>query len=381
MVAHDLCTFASGSRIADEMKLGVETCHAFISHLTPESLYLDAGPGDPKAALTEFRDAMDRRRRTASEPDSHFVVLPDHESAWGLGPRLPSTVFNETGERIDSLWVKSTRPDDPDLSTPEAADVAREALTATLAPGSLQEDEPITVSFVTRGDGQPPQFLTIDATTLVGGSRRAGKPQEWSRIVEALRDVERVLAKTRTKALTLVVRAHISGAIAMGRIFNQVGRWQPAVDGRYGYVRPSPIGQYERLRRTIDPQQIGGTDLSCEISLVGQPVFSMAREAIRTYSLELAERLQLSPRTPGELDSEAASLMAAEAAWELRGRITELRPPRTHVFCASPVEIAVLLGYRLTALETDLFLYEREGGRIPTGFGAAGGSRMISPRQ
>ena len=203
--------------------------------------------------------------------------------------------------------------------------------------------------------------MTVDATTLVGGARRAGEPQDWSRIVEALRDVERVLATTTTRDLKLVVRAHISGAIAIGRIFNQVGHWKPAVEGRYGYVAPSPMGEYERLRRTIDPQQIGGRDLSCEIALLDQPVFDMAREAIRAYSLELAERLQLSPRTPGEIDSEAASLMAAEAARELRGRITELRPPRTHVFCASPVEIAVLLGYRLTALETDLFLYEREG--------------------
>ena len=360
VVVHDFCTFASGSRIADEMNLGVEACHALISYLTPESLYLDAEPDAPKPALTEFCHAMDRRRRTSSEPDSHFVVLPITKSL-GSRSEAAATVFAETGESIDSLWVKSTRPDDPNLSTSEAADVAREALTATLEPGSLREGEPVTVSFVTRGDGQPPQFLTIDATTLVGGSRRAGDSQDWSRIVEALRDVERVLARTSSRDLNLVVRAHISGAVAMGRIFNQVGRWQPALEGRYGNVAPSPMGQYDQLRRTIDPQRIDGTDLSCEISLVGQPVFGMAREAIRAYSLELAERLQLSPRTPGEIDSNAASLMAAEAAWELRGRITELRPPRTHVFCASPVEIAVLLGYRLTALGTDLHLYEREG--------------------
>ena len=145
VVVHDLCTFASGSRIADEMKLGVDTCHAFISYLTPESLYLHAAPGAPKPALTEFHDAMDRRRRTASEPDSHFVVLPITKR---LGPRpaAAAAVFKETGERIDSLWVKSTRLDDPDLSTSEAGDVAREALTATLVPGSLREGEPITVS-------------------------------------------------------------------------------------------------------------------------------------------------------------------------------------------------------------------------------------------
>ena len=285
VVVHDLCTFASGSRVAEEMSLGVETCHALLSYLTPNSLYLDVEPGAPKPALVEFCDAMDRRRRAASEPNSHFVVLPITKRL-GTRPEAAAAVFRETGERIDSLWVKSTRLQEPGLSVSEAADLAREALTVTLVPGSLREGEPITVSFVTRGDGQPPQFLTIDATALVGGARRAGDPREWSRIVEALRDVERVLAKTKTRDLILVVRAHISGAITLGRIFNQVGRWQPAVEGRYGYVSPSPMAKYDRLQRAIDQQHVGGRDLSCEISLVGQPVFDMAREAIRTYSLE-----------------------------------------------------------------------------------------------
>ena len=36
VVVHDQCTFASGSRIATEMELGVQTCDAFLT-------YSDAG--------------------------------------------------------------------------------------------------------------------------------------------------------------------------------------------------------------------------------------------------------------------------------------------------------------------------------------------------
>ena len=54
--------------------------------------------------------------------------------------------------------------------------------------------------------------------------------------------------------------------------------------------------------------------------------------------------------------------MAAEAACAIRERITATRPSQTHIFCASPVEVAVLIGHRLTALGANLCLYEPEGG-------------------
>lgn len=361
VVVHDQCTFTSGSRLATEMRLGVETCDAFVAYLTPESLYLDAQPGTPRPALDdEFRPAMDRRREPRPPGQGpHPVVLPVPKRL-GTRSEADDTVFSQTGESIGALWMKSVRTNDPKLSQAEAAAIARETLQATLQPNQRRVEEPVPLIFVTRGNSQPPRFLTLDGTSLVGGTRQAGNQQDWDRILEGLRDLEETLARTNLRDLDLVAKAHISGAIAVGRVFHQSAGWRLSVAGRYDSVRPSPMEAPDILDVGIDPQG-RGNDLSCEISLVGQPVFAMAREAIREFQINLSERLQITPRTRGEIDSQTASHMAGQAAWALRDRVAEVRPPRTHIFCASPVEVAVLLGHRLTGLGTDLLLYEPEG--------------------
>ena len=361
VVVHDQCSFLSGSRIATEMELGVETCDSFVSLLTPHSLYLGAQPGSPRPALdAEFIPAMERRREAASSDTRRpIVVLPVPKR---LGSRADATdkVFGQTGEDIGSIWIQSVETDDPALGSSEAAGIAQEALKATLSPSARAVPDHVTIVFVTRGRGQPSEFLTIDATSLVGGRRRAGNPDDWTRILRGLSDVESALANNSPRELHILARAHISGAIAMGRVFNQLGGWRLSVAGRHGPVRPSPIQPGELLDVSIDPQG-RGQDLSCEISLIGQPVFEMAREAIRSHSLRLAERVRLSTSVLGDIDCETASRMASEAAFALRERVAARRPPRTHVFCASPADVAVLIGYRLTALGTDLHLYEPEG--------------------
>ena len=361
VVVHDQCSFLSGSRIATEMELGVQTCDAFVSLLTPHSLYLGAQPGSPRPALDgEFIPAMERRRQAASSDTRRpIVVLPVPKR---LGSRADATekVFGQTGEDVGSIWIKSVETDDPVLGSSEAARIAQEALKATLSSGVRVAPDQVDIVFVSRGRGQPPAFLTIDATSLVGGCRRAGSPEDWTRILRGLSDVEGALANSSSRELHIRAKAHISGAIAMGRVFNQLGGWRLSVAGRHGPVRPSPAQPGELLEVSTDPQG-RGRDLSCEISLVGQPVFDMAREAIRSHSLGLAERVRLSTSVLGDIDCETASRMASEAAFALRERVAARRPPRTHVFCASPADVAVLIGYRLTALGTDLHLYEREG--------------------
>ena len=360
VVIHDQCSFVSGARIGTEMDLGVQSCDVFVSLLTPESLYLDAEPGSPRPALEEFLAAMQRRRRPATVGTRDPIVVLPIPKRLGSRAEAAKKVLRRTGERIGSLWVTSADFDSPDLSQSEASAIAEEALVATLSPALRTVPNHFDICFVTRGHGQPARFLTIDATPLVGGSRKAGGRKDWKRILRGLGDVERALASTSTREINLVAKAHISGAFAIGRVFNQLGGWRLSVKGRYGDVQPSPMQAGDRLYVTVDPQG-PGRDLSCEISLVGQPVFEMARDAIRSIPLDISGRLQISPRRPGDIDSETASLMAAEAACTIRARITATRPSQTHIFCASPVEIAVLIGHRLTALGTDLCLYEPEG--------------------
>jgi len=360
VVIHDQCSFVSGARIAAEMDLGVQSCDVFVSLLTPESLYLDAEPGSPRPALDEFLSAMQRRRQPATVGTGDPIIVLPIPKRLGSRAEAAKKVLSLTGERIDSLWVTSADFDSPDVSQAEASAIAEEALVATLSPALRTIPDHFDVCFVTRGHGQPARFLTIDATPLVGGFRQAGGRKDWKRILGGLRDVERALARTCTRKINLVAKAHISGALAFGRIFNQSGGWRLSVSGRYGDVQPAPMQAGDRLHVTFDPQG-PGTDLSCEISLVRQPVFDMAREAIRSIPLDVSGRLQISPFREGDIDSETASLMAAEAACAIRECITATRPSRTHIFCASPVEIAVLIGHRLTALGSDLCLYEPEG--------------------
>ncbi len=53
--------------------------------------------------------------------------------------------------------------------------------------------------------------------------------------------------------------------------------------------------------------------------------------------------------------------MASSAALAIRDAVFKIRPARVHIFCASPVELAVLLDYRFTSLHTAVLLGERDG--------------------
>ena len=361
VVVHDQCSFAGGARVTREMEVGVNDCDAFIAYLTPNSLYLGVDLDSPQPAMeSEFIPAMQRRRQpTSAKGKRRLVVLP---IAKGLGSRLEASnaVFRRTGEDIASLWVRSANWSEPGLGMAEAARIAEEALSATIAPEEPKLPSPLSIAFSTRGDGQAPRDLTLDGTSLLGGNRRAGDPKDWDRVLLALRDVERILARKPQREIDLYARAHVSAGIAIGRVFNQAGGWHLSIRGRYESVEPSPLSESNLLYSVVDPQG-RGRDLSCEIALVGQPVFEMASEKIRASSLELSERLQLSPRASGEFDGETSSLIAAEAAFRIRERVAAIRPSRVHMFCASPIEVAVLIGYRLTSLNADVHLYERDG--------------------
>ena len=163
VVVHDQCTFLSGSRIATEMQLGVENCDAFVAYLTPESLYLDAQPGDPRPALDEeFRPAMDRRREPRPAGQGPCPVVLPVPKRLGTRSEAADTVFAQTGESIGALWMKGARPDDEELSQAEAAAIAREAVQATLRPNQRYVEEPVPLIFVTRGNSQPPRFEVVE---------------------------------------------------------------------------------------------------------------------------------------------------------------------------------------------------------------------------
>jgi hypothetical protein len=368
-VIHDRCTFLHGSRLPTNMADAVARCDVFVAYLTRSSLYLEAPTSAPRPAVDdEFLPAMQRRRRSLADGGAARPVVA--AITHGLGdPRseAPTVVRETTGEDISSLWNMALDQSTEHITQLEAADLASRVLSALLAPASGQDQE-IVVTVVTRGTGQPSTFLTVDATSTLGGAEhRPGDPQDWRRYFQALRDIESALAAWGpARRLRIDPRTHLTGAVTIGRVFNQSGHWDLQVVGRAGTAGLSDAAAHDQLAVTWE--RIGaGHDMAIHIDLLGHPVSELATQLARSLP-PLAGRLDIARRDPtGNLTSTDVSDMANVAASAIRRAVTDTRAQNLHLFVASPAEFAVLLGHRMTALHADLHLYERTGDSyVPT---------------
>jgi SMODS-associated and fused to various effectors sensor domain/TIR domain len=369
VVHHDRCSFSAGSRIGASMDDAVRDCDGFIAYLTPYSLYESSPAGLPRPAIdSEFIPAMDRFARAAAEgnvPPRPVIIPLTH----GLGdPRTeaPERVRRATGRDISSLWTPVTLDQRvSSISQAEAALVAHTLLSALLASegNDSDSDDPIEMILVTRGEGRPPAFLSIDGTSILGGpTNRPGVAADWDRYLAGLVDLQSVMARWTTRRhLHVRPRSHLSAAIAFGRVFNQAAGWRLEVEGRHGTVSPNGSAKLDQFRSSLEKGGRSGA-LSVEIDLLGVRVSDLCADALRYSALPVTNRLcvwrehERSDLLPAEV-----AAMADSTAQAVRSAIFDIRPSQVHVFCASPAEFAVLLGHRLTSLHVDLHLYERDG--------------------
>lgn len=350
IVSHDRCSFPAGSRIGSNMDADVANCDAFVAYLTPNSLYEGAPPESPRPAIdSEFKPAMDRLARSkAKEGERCPVIIP---LTHGLGdPRseAPERVRKATGKDISSLWTPVTLDQTTtSITESEAATVGRCLLSALLGSGDddAAPTDPIEMMVVTRGEGQPPAFLSIDGTNLLGGQDNCpGEPSAWARYMSGLRDLQSSLARwTHRRELQLSIRAHLSAAIAFGRVFNQAAGWRPAIAGRHGTTRASDAVGHEQLRTSLDKGERAG-DLSVEIDLLDVGVSDLTSTVLMNVADPVTNRLCVWRQGPrSDLPPNDIAAMASSATAAIRDAVFEIRPARAHIFCASPVEFAVLL--------------------------------------
>lgn len=368
-VFHDRCTFPSGSRVAQNMADAVSTCDSCVAYLTPASLYESRTTDEPRPALDdEFIPVLDRlaraRSTTATVDSIRPVVVP---LTHGLGdPRreAPDRVRKATGRDIASLWTPVTLDQTTSaISQHEAATAARAVLAALLGPGvGGRVLEPIQLVVVTRGEGQSAGFLTLDATRLLGGAMsRPGASEDWDRFLAGARDLQATLAAwSPQRQLRVQIRAHLTAAIALGRVFNQAANWVPVVEGRHGDAAPSDAAASPQLKISFDKGARHG-DLAIEIDLLDVKVSSLVAGCLASLPEPVPNRLCIWREGNGDLSPGDVADMASVAAIAVRSAVFDLQPGRAHIFCAAPVEFAVLLGRKLTSLHCDLFLYERDG--------------------
>lgn len=359
-VAHDRCSFPTGSRLAGAMRDAALNCDGYVVYFTAASLYEDRPDGPRPVIDDEFLPVMDR---LASNCPPTLIPL-----VHGLGdPRAeaPERVRRATGRDISSIWMPVTLDQNTDrITQPEAAQVAR--LMTSEVFGRLGDDldrsESIELSLVTRGNGQVPATVAVDGTRALGGTTpRPGGEQDWERFSHGLRDLESTLAaSTRNRNLRVLARTHLTGSIAFGRTFHQAAGWDLTIAGRHGDATLHSTSDDHGI--TIDTD-IGsrGQDVSVEIDLLGVGVSSLSGPVLANAPDAVATRLLARRGPTGDLTPEQAGGAAQIISTEIRALIHDRRPTNVYVFCAAPVEVAALIGHRLTSLHTTVHLHERDG--------------------
>ncbi len=362
-VAHDRCTFPVGARIASAMRTAVADCDAFVGYLTPASLYEEKPEGPRPAIDEELLPAFDRL--ASSRPP---VLIP---LVHGLGdPRTEAVerVRAATGRDISSLWMPVTLDQStPRIQPEEAAEVAR-LLVQALVQQHADRVQTVELSVVTRGSGQASAPLVVDATNLLGGDPpRVGDAVAWRRYLAGLRDLECALAAVvRDKSIRLIPKTHITGGFALGRVFHQAAGWVPSVMGRHGSASSRATERVDDLELHVDPGALGD-DVSVEIDLLGVNVAALAAPALAVVTDRVSTRVVATRTARDDLTPAQVAGAADAVADRIRTVVHDRRPGLVHVFCAAPVELAVLVGTKLTSLHADLQLYEREGHRyVPT---------------
>lgn len=373
VVVHDKTSFRGGEHVASQMADGIERCDAFLAYITPSYLYETASPGSPRPALDEEFIPVTRRRegeiaeaiRLRVDPKTAGPVVYAVVRNLGDPHRdAPERVRRATGIDISGWWAPVVDQSAGDLSRADAATVATEILRTVIAHHSVDlSGEGLEIAFVTRGTGQPPATVTIDATSLLGGeTRRVGRPEDWESLSVGLRDVAATLAAGGSvRVIRLRAAAHVSAGILFGKVFHQAAGWRLVVAGRHGDVY-SDIGEGDASDLSVVwiPGTASSDWLSVEIDMLGQPVSEMATEWMRTTAVPPRGRFQIKlATTEHDLESAELAKLARAVAREIRRRIAAERPTRVALMCASPIDFAVLVGHRLTAMWCVLELLER----------------------
>lgn len=354
-VIRDQISFTDGSRNANNMKTGVETCEVFVAYLTRHSLYLDEPDDHPRPALeSELRPALQRRRRNLNNQGvSKPVIIP---VAHGLGDRdeAGEIIRRQTGEQIDSLWRSEwLGQSTAHITQPEAARLADQALRTFL--DQEPPKPPIKIFIATRSTSPPPYRFTINGTRLLGGNRRPGDRDSWSRMYAGLCSLVQRLQSHCAGDVSVELACHLSAAFAVGRTLHQASRWSPRFSTNGDIVTPSTENERSNLQGDLDRYARPG-DLLVDLNLLEHDVATPSDRL--AVSLNLGGRISLTRNSTRHMSPIEIAAAARCAAAKVRSAHARLRPKKIHLTMAAPAGFAALLGHHLTSLEADIVTYE-----------------------
>jgi len=261
--------------------------------------------------------------------------------------------------------------DDSSLLQAAHSQMANDALGAALLRWAADE-EPLTIGIRTRESGtHPPTDLLLDwiqdFDSLALGDGIAGRS-----LRDALADTARVLGKVGTRFVRVSGPAHLSAGIAVGYTFRGPTGYRLEVTqgvSVWGAEGPKASADMRIVTQQIDPSQ---PDVLLIVGLSRPELIRDADTAAAALRLPVGGRVTVEPaagasrdavrsdeHARGIINDLTTQLMNSRARWGTRGTL--------HIFIASPLGFAVLLGHALNGF-APLALYEPSalGGYVRT---------------
>ena len=143
--------------------------------------------------------------------------------------------------------------------------------------------------------------------------------------------------------MDLRIKAHLSGAIAFGRVFNQAAGWRLSVEGRHGTVAPTDEVDGVELETFLDKGGKSG-DLSAEIDLLGVKVSDVASSVLAELEHPASNRLLIWREDPRrDLLPKAVAAMSSIAAIAIRDAVFDVQPAACTYFALRPLSLPCCL--------------------------------------
>lgn len=329
---------SEGVSIEDLVADAIVTTHVYVPYLTPESLKsqpvrrMEFAPAHKRQAAGEMRTVVLARRLGTTRE------------------QVADRVWKELAFDLGASWT-GLYPGKGKLTADQATRAANEVLKTALRV--VDTEAPVRLTVSTHGDRMRAKGLHVDATEILGGDvRRPGTPDEWARVLRGLRDVSAALLGAREAGpLEVVLRSHLSAAIATGWAFRATTGWNITVAQGDPRMSAAQAGRCDELTVTVENGTFteGGT-LMVQIGL--------ARDIEDTVTATLAKgarprrRLRFAHTfAEGEfIPSAVMGDMGLKLARTIKQHVDETAATAVHIYIAAPAAIALHMGAHLGAM-------------------------------
>lgn len=353
-VFRDTDQVSEGVSIEDLVADAIATTDVYVPYLTPESLQ--------SQPVRKMEFAPTRKRQSAGELQT--VVLARRLGA--TREQVTDRLWKELGYDLAASWT-GLYPGRGKLTFDQAGRAANEVLKTALRV--VDTDAPLRLTVSTHGDRMRAKGLHVDATEILGGeTRRTGTAEDWARLLRGLRDLNAaLLGAGEARSLEVVLRSHLSAAIATGWAFRATTGWDITVAQGDLRMPRGRTGRCDELTVAVENGTFSASGtLVVQIGLVRD--IEDAVTATLAKGARARRRVRFAHTFPeGEfIPSACMGDMGLKIARAIKRHVDETSAESLQIFVSAPVAVALHLGTHLGAMPPTTVFEFHDGAYQPT---------------